>query len=133
MGENGGNTGALQMSDDKLVKTAAEEERDRAERAARAVAESEAQSREDVKDFMALAKEWGQPVLAAVVIVAVASIGFTAWKNHKAGAAAAESASLFQASAPEEYARIAATATQEGTAQVALAFAALPLVRRKRK
>ena len=112
------------MSEEKLVKTAAEEERDRAEKAARAVAESEAQSREDVKDFMALAKEWGQPALAAVVIVAVASFGFTMWKNHKAGVAAAESAALSQASEPDEYARIAATAKQDGTAQVALAFAA---------
>lgn len=112
------------MSDDKLVKTAAEEERDRAEQAARAVAESEAQSRADVSDFMAMAKEWGQPVLAAVVIAAAAAFGVSVWKSHKAKAAAAESASLFQASAPEEFARIAATAKQPGTAQVALAFAA---------
>lgn len=77
----------------------------------------------DVQDFMALVNEWGKPVLVAVIVAAVAALGISTWKNRQARQAEAESAALFQATAPEEFRQLAASGSEK-SAPVALSFAA---------
>jgi predicted negative regulator of RcsB-dependent stress response len=85
----------------------------------------------DVQDFMALVNEYGKPLLIAAVVAGVAALGFATWKNRQARQAEAESAALFQASAPEEFQQLAATGNAAG-APAALSFAAAGYYRQGR-